>query len=327
MSSLSVVVVSAQCRGQIIIEQTSIRCSPSFTFEDIFYEAKRVKPVNVSFDNIKQIHIRQQPSAASIFVGTDMDISVLGELNCKFVTFEVERRTPCDPNNNLNELTSGPLKKNAFEVLMKKTIELPKKPSAKSCEQGKDKLIGPEKLLCDLIDMAGTMECGWTPDTLESGTIVLNKLKNALWYVDHIHKRLQESGCQSQQCFSHFKDFIERHGKSSHYGFQLKKCGNCPYCVLNPIRLDDAEFNKLHFLPDPIPDETGQHYKQFDQLYGMMTNDKHRPSFANVQRLEDEADRINRDVLKSGKSREDGILLRIKEDDNYACGDAFPEDS
>ncbi|CAC5366418.1 unnamed protein product [Mytilus coruscus] len=146
------------------------------------------------------------------------------------------------------------------------------------------------------------------------------------------------------------KDFIERHGKSSHYGFQLKKCGNCPYCVLNPIRLDDAEFNKLHFLPDPIPDETGQHYKPFDQLYGMMTNDKHRPSFANVQGIEAEADKINRDVLKSGKSRDvilcsecfkprcvysntkmtreqDGILLRIKEDDNYTCGDAFPEDS
>ena len=111
MSSLSVVVVSAQCRGQTIIEQTAIRCSSSFTFEHTFYEAKRVKPVNVSFDDVKQIHIRQQPSAAPISVGTDMDISVLPELNCKFVTFEMERRTPCDPNNNLNELTSGPPKR------------------------------------------------------------------------------------------------------------------------------------------------------------------------------------------------------------------------
>lgn len=40
------------------------------------------------------------------------------------------------------------------------------------------------------------------------------------------------------------------------------------------------------------------------QLYGMMTNDKHRPSFANIQGPEAEADRINRDVLKSGKSRD-----------------------
>ncbi|CAG2251718.1 unnamed protein product [Mytilus edulis] len=68
-------------------------------------------------------------------------------------------------------------------MLMKKTIELPKKTKTKSCEQGKEILIGPEKLLCDLIDLASTIECGWPSETLESGTIVQNKLQKALKFV------------------------------------------------------------------------------------------------------------------------------------------------
>lgn len=65
----------------------------------------------------------------------------------------------------------------------------------------------------------------------------------------------------------YFQNFIEVHGKSSHYGFQLKKCGKCSYCLLNPIRLDDDVFNQLHYLPDPTQDETGQHYKTFNQVH------------------------------------------------------------
>lgn len=48
--------------------------------------------------------------------------------------------------------------------------------------------------------------------------------------------------------------------------FQLKKCNNCAYCtVINPPRLPVAEFQSLHFLPDPVPGGDG-HYQSFEEV-------------------------------------------------------------
>ena len=62
-----------------------------------------------------------------------------------------------------------------------------------------------------------------------------------------------------------------------HYSFCVKKCGktNCHICL--PPRLPHEDFQKLSFLPDPVPQEDG-HYKPFDSVYGTDTSEEHRPS-------------------------------------------------
>ena len=58
------------------------------------------------------------------------------------------------------------------------------------------------------------------------------------------------------------------HGKSSHYAFQLKKCTepNCAFCSLNPSRLSE-DHQDLTFLPDPMWDESGQKYMDFEKVH------------------------------------------------------------
>ena len=73
-----------------------------------------------------------------------------------------------------------------------------------------------------------------------------------------------------------YHDFLKQHCKVRHYMFSVKKC-NRPSCICKPPRLPMEVFINLHHLPDPIPD--GDHYKDFDQLYGKgETTEEHRPS-------------------------------------------------
>ena len=60
------------------------------------------------------------------------------------------------------------------------------------------------------------------------------------------------------------------HCRERHYSFQIRRChdeGCCP----TPER-------EWAWLPDPILDITGQHYKPFDELLGKETTDMDRPS-------------------------------------------------
>ncbi|XP_062598818.1 uncharacterized protein LOC134260267 [Saccostrea cucullata] len=65
------------------------------------------------------------------------------------------------------------------------------------------------------------------------------------------------------------QDFLQMHCISTHYSFQIMKCvgeNPCPYCTMNPARLPDDVLTGLSFLPCPVPDDSGVHYKTFQEL-------------------------------------------------------------
>jgi hypothetical protein len=75
-----------------------------------------------------------------------------------------------------------------------------------------------------------------------------------------------------------FQDFLKQHCKVRHYMFSVKKC-NTSSCVCKPPRLPGPVYDSIYHLPDPIPRTDGDHYKDFDDLYGKEeTTEKHRPS-------------------------------------------------
>ena len=73
------------------------------------------------------------------------------------------------------------------------------------------------------------------------------------------------------------KAFMDHCCQIRHYSFSIKKCGKqeCNICL--PPRLQPDVFSTLAFLPDPVPADD-QHYKKFDDIYGTLTSEKHRPS-------------------------------------------------
>ena len=65
-----------------------------------------------------------------------------------------------------------------------------------------------------------------------------------------------------------------------HYSFCIKKCGKLDCDICKPPRLPSEVFEKLAFLPDPVPQGDG-HYKPFDTIYNTVTSEEHRPSLQN----------------------------------------------
>ncbi|XP_052212795.1 uncharacterized protein LOC127847150 [Dreissena polymorpha] len=110
----------------------------------------------------------------------------------------------------------------------------------------------------------------------------------------------------------HLQDFFERHAESGHYCFQLKKCSSdeCGYCSVNPVRDQDV-FDRLRFLPEPKPDENGEHYLPFSELFGKaLTRDKYRPSTRPCGTYDEELqnhDKETREILRNEKLR-DAVL-------------------
>ena len=71
--------------------------------------------------------------------------------------------------------------------------------------------------------------------------------------------------------------FISHCCQVRHYSFTVKKCGvsSCTRC--KPVHMARRDFEKLSYLPDPIPGEDG-HYQRFSTVYGTSTSEEHRPS-------------------------------------------------
>ena len=74
-------------------------------------------------------------------------------------------------------------------------------------------------------------------------------------------------------------EFITHCCQSSHYTFDILKCGkdDCTICKL--IRLPLNIFQNLHHIPHPVPQEDG-HYFPFSHVFGSSTSEEHRPSFS-----------------------------------------------
>jgi hypothetical protein len=142
------------------------------------------------------------------------------------------------------------------------------------------------------------------------------------------------------------QQFFRYHCQERHYSFQIKKCTepDCWYCPEKGIRLPSEVFDSLHYLPDPVPSDTGE-YLSFEKSYGIPTSDQHRPSISSNPSASDR-DKEHKSLLVAGKVRHFMIcaecgkrrvvyartsldhaqhraLLRCQDDLMYICGDTL----
>ena len=135
--------------------------------------------------------------------------------------------------------------------------------------------------------------------------------------------------------------FIKHCCQSSHYAFDILKCGESSCTICRPVRLPADVFRKLNHLPHPTPGEDN-HYAPFSDVFGTNTSEEHRPSYsvkqskkntlpfyASVQHVKNiemmvECEECGlwrllyskRKVKKEARLR----LQRIIEDHTYTCG-------
>jgi len=70
-----------------------------------------------------------------------------------------------------------------------------------------------------------------------------------------------------------YNTWIANHCRERHYIFQIKKCNDVACCL--PPTLSPEE---LHWLPDPVSDLTGDHFKPYSEIKNIDTDDADRPS-------------------------------------------------
>ena len=65
---------------------------------------------------------------------------------------------------------------------------------------------------------------------------------------------------------------MDAHSHKSAYALNLCKCSldTCAYCSSHPVCMPLVEFNSLCYLPLPILDASGQHFKAFKEVYGQL---------------------------------------------------------
>ena len=71
-----------------------------------------------------------------------------------------------------------------------------------------------------------------------------------------------------------YTEWTERHCRERHYTYQIRKCDDVNCCL--PRRAPDDV--KLDWLPDPVPDESGEHYKSYSEVVGTETDEAARPT-------------------------------------------------
>ena len=70
-----------------------------------------------------------------------------------------------------------------------------------------------------------------------------------------------------------YTEWIEKHCRSRQYSFQIRKCDD-PACCLAPFIPRD----QLLWLPDPVLQENGDHFKAYKEVKGVETTEQDRPS-------------------------------------------------
>ncbi|XP_056008509.1 uncharacterized protein LOC130051170 [Ostrea edulis] len=183
------------------------------TFSELFEKCVHSKNITLSTDSIVEIRLREDRQAQFMLAdNADMDVSeIAATLGCKFVQFIITRTLALTSSNSCHEHNPAPAScsgtKNAFALLMhsSSSIILPPKPKP----EGEKKLSGPQRLQCDLIDWMESKGYGWTQNSIDTAEYVIKTLRNSLWYVDHAHAKLKESGCPIPKCFSSFHGYNE----------------------------------------------------------------------------------------------------------------------
>ena len=81
----------------------------------------------------------------------------------------------------------------------------------------------------------------------------------------------------SMKNYEGIQKFFDHCCQVRHYSFCVKKCGQDECSVCKPIRLPREVFDRISFLPDPMPQNDG-HYKEYKDIFGTETTEDHRPS-------------------------------------------------
>ena len=108
-----------------------------------------------------------------------------------------------------------------------------------------------------------------------------------------------------------YQAFLTANCSSSHYLFQIKKCGKdtCSFCSRHPIRLPPSEFEKFKFVPLLLLNLTKDHYKSYSELYGQPPSEADRPSSV-VTSDAKAADIENKKLLIASKVR--GVIVCVE---------------
>ena len=64
---------------------------------------------------------------------------------------------------------------------------------------------------------------------------------------------------------------------------------------------------ELHWLPDPVPDESEDHYKSFSDLYGTTTSEEHQPSLQPFTGKASEDEQVNKFLFSACR----GVRVRV----------------
>lgn len=74
-----------------------------------------------------------------------------------------------------------------------------------------------------------------------------------------------------------YRTWLDKHSKMTNYVYQLRKCDDINCCL-------PPESNPLpEWLPDPILDDTGEHYLPYAEVKGKETTENHRPSLVKMK--------------------------------------------
>ena len=96
-----------------------------------------------------------------------------------------------------------------------------------------------------------------------------------------IDDTLTEHGVYREETMAQHDKIIEfksHRCQSSHYTFDILKCGmnSCTLCP--PVHLPPEVFKALHHIPYPTPGSDG-HYLPFSEVFGTDTREEYRPSY------------------------------------------------
>ncbi|CAG8649574.1 9104_t:CDS:2, partial [Dentiscutata heterogama] len=83
-----------------------------------------------------------------------------------------------------------------------------------------------------------------------------------------------------------YNNFLKSHCQVQTNIFQIKKCTNIKYGICQPIRMPLDEFENLCFLSNPKLFADKEHYKDFNSVYGHLTNERYQLSQQEVTNKE-----------------------------------------
>lgn len=113
-----------------------------------------------------------------------------------------------------------------------------------------------------------------------------------------------------------YNAWIANHCRSRNYTFQIKKCNDVACCIAPKLSPEE-----LHWLPDPVLDLTGNHFKPYSEVKNTDTDDSDRPSVtlkvkAKGIKEQNQQKKKKKEKTNTEKGGESAVLEDDSEDDS-----------